>query len=362
MRRPMAYEPTGDPNPSAPEQGLASAEQRAIARREARRVVAVTGAQSFLGENLIGLLEEDDGIRRIVSIDRARPKTASVGTRVYELDLLERAAEERLAEILAAEEVDTLVHLAFFDSPTRRTDLAHELESVGTMRVVNACRRTRVHKIVAWSQTLLYGAHPTNPNFLSERHPLRAKRSEPYFSDKIQAETELTAFGRPGQGRIVTLLRTAPIVGPTIDNCFTRYFSHRVVPTVLGFDPLWQLLHEADAVSAFKLAIDRDAPGVFNIAPAGVLPLSRVIRIAGRRALPLPRMLARTAIGALWLMNVGEAPPSFLDYVQYICVADTRHAAEALGFRAAYTTREALGELSHAQHLREARLLSETAR
>jgi UDP-glucose 4-epimerase len=353
---------TADENAdAASDRAMARPDERALTSSDSRRVVAVTGAQSFLGSNLIGLLEEDESIGRIVSIDRGRPKTASRATRVYELDLAERSAEERVAEILAAEHVDTLVHLAFFDSPTRQRDRAHELESVGTAQVVNACRRARIHKVVAWSQTLLYGAHPTNPGFLSERHPLRAQRSEPYFCDKIQAETELLAFGRPGQGRVVTVLRTAPIVGPTVNNCFTRYFSHRVVPTVLGFDPLCQVLHEADAVAAFKLAIDRDAPGVFNIAPEGVLPLGAAIRLVGRTAIPLPRSALRRVIGALWLANLAEAPASFLEYLQYVCVADTRAAAEGLGFRAAYTTREALSELSHAQHLREAKLLSETA-
>jgi UDP-glucose 4-epimerase len=325
-----------------------------------RRTVAVTGASSFLGKNLVGLLEEDDRIGRIVAIDISTPQTAGDKTRMYEVDLTQPQSEERAAEILAAERVDCLVHLAFLGSPTHARAWAHELESVGTMRLLHAARQAQVRKLVMWSQTLLYGAHPTNPNFLSERHALRAPSSEPFFADKIEAETEANRFAQRTPGTTVTILRTAPVVGPTVKNYVSRYLARRFVPTMMGFDPLWQFLHEADAIAAFKLAIFRDVPGTFNIVGDGVLPLSTVIRLAGRVALPMPHPLAPPMIGALWVAQVSEAPASFLDYLRYICVADGEKAATEMGFRAAYTTREALIDYTSAQRLRDVRLLNET--
>ena len=105
-----------------------------------------------------------------------------------------------------------------------------------------------------------------------ERHPLRADADEPFFADKIAAEREVAAFAAKARGTVVTILRTAPIVGPTVRNYITRYLAERIVITLLGFDPLWQFVHEVDAIAAFKLAIDRDFPGVFNIVGEGVLP------------------------------------------------------------------------------------------
>ena len=328
--------------------------------RISEATVAVIGAATFLGRNLIGLLQEDPQVRRVIAIDVEAPSTAGHQTRVYDVDLTEPLAEERLAEILAAENVDTVVHLGFLATPTNAAAWAHELESAGTLHVLNACRRTGTHKLVMWSQTWLYGAHPTNPNFLTEAHPLRARRGEPYFEDKLAAEKEVMEFGRPGSGRAVTILRTAPILGPTVRNHLTRYLSRRRVPTILGFDPLWQFIHEADAVAALKHAVDHDVAGVFNIVGDGVLPLSTVIKLAGRAALPLPRSLARATLGALWLAQAAEAPPSFLDYLQYLCVADGDRCRQILGFVPAHTTREALIDYTNAQHLRDVKLLSET--
>jgi UDP-glucose 4-epimerase len=323
-----------------------------------RRVVAITGAGSFLGLNLIGLLEDDPRVSKIVCLDTTTPPTAGAKSRFYELDLVHPAAEERLAEVLVAESVDVVVHLGLLESPSRETMHAHEVEGVGTMQVLNACRRARTHKLIVRSFTWLYGARATNPAFLSEKHLLRARGSDPFFQDKLAVEEQLLRFRQPGQGRVVTVLRTAPLIGPTVDNFLTRYLRLGRVPTVLGFDPLWQFLHEADAVAALKLAVDRDAPGVFNLASEGVLPLSMAIRLLGRTRLPLPRPLLKPTLGALWLAKVGNAAPALLDYLQYACVADTSVAKSRLGFVPVFSSREALSDFASAEQLREAKLLS----
>jgi UDP-glucose 4-epimerase len=327
--------------------------------RPSGRVVALTGAASFLGRNLVGVLEEDPGTARIVAIDVKSPDTSGPKTRMYPVDLTAPASEERVAEILGAEGVDTLLHLAFLSSPTHAAAWAHELESVGTMHVLNAARRVRLRKLIVWSQTILYGAHPTNPNFLTEQHPLRADVGEPFFADKVDAEGEVAAFAAKAKGTVVTVLRTAPIVGPTVNNYITRYLAERIIITLLGFDPLWQFIHEVDAIAAFKLAIDRDFPGVFNIVGEGVLPLSKIIKLAGRASLPLFHPLADATIAAAWAAQAAYAPPSFLRYLRYLCIADGEKAAREMGFRPAYTTREALLDYISAQRLRDVKLLQD---
>jgi UDP-glucose 4-epimerase len=347
-----------EPSPEGPPPA-GEAARTPVRRPRRRRVVALTGAAAFLGSNLIGVLEEDPNVERVVAIDIEPPPTGGPKTRMYEVDLTVPASEERVAEILAAEGVDTLLHLAFLSTPTHASAWAHEVESVGTMHVLNAARQAKVSKVVLWSQTLLYGARANNPNFLTERHPLRASTDEPYFADKIAAERSVLAFGSKSRDTVVTILRTAPIVGPTVRNVVTRYLGSRAPATLLGFDPLWQFVHEVDAIAAFKLAIDRDAPGVFNIVGDGVLPLSTVLRLASRTSVPIPHPMARAVCGALWGAQLVAAPPSFLPYLRYVCVADGARAARVLGFRATYTTREALLDFVGAQRLREVRLLQE---
>src|SRR5262245_54556173 len=125
-----------------------SRRDRAPMSRPRPHVVALTGSASFLGSNLIGLLEEEDRVERIVAIDVKPSSTAGKKTRSYEVDFTQPTAEARLAEILAAERVDTLAHLAFLSSPSHAAAWAHELESVGTMHVLVAARQAQVHKLV----------------------------------------------------------------------------------------------------------------------------------------------------------------------------------------------------------------------
>jgi UDP-glucose 4-epimerase len=347
------------PQHPTPTRAADGASDGLTASRARGQVVAIVGAGSFLGSNLAGLLEEDPRIRRIIALDTEPPQARGDKTRVYPLDLTDPKADVRLSEVLTSERVDALVHLAFLSSPSFAAAWAHELESVGTMHAMVAARHAQVRKVVLWSQTILYGAHPTNPNFLTERHPLRANRREPFFADKVEAEAEVQRFADRSPGSVVTILRTAPILGPTVQNYLTRYLSRRVCPTMMGFDPLWQFVHEIDALAAFKLAIDRDVPGVFNIVADGVLPLSTVIKLAGRVAMPIPHPIAETAIAALWMAQLAYAPPTFLKYLRFLSVADGRKAWDTMGFRPAYTTREALLDFASAQRLRDVHLLHE---
>ena len=324
------------------------------------RVVALTGADGFLGRNLIGLLEDDERVSRIVALDVERPATAGRKTRFYKVDLTQPRVDARLAEIFASEQVDTLLHMAFLSSPTHASAWAHELESVGTLHVLNACRERPVHKFVLWSHTILYGASPRNPNFLPETHPLRGHSESRFLRDKIEAEQVVASFARSSPGTLVTVLRLAPILGPTVKNYLTRYLGRSMVPTVMGFDPLMQFLHEVDALAAFKLAVMRDIPGVFNIVGDGVLPLSTVIQLTGRIGLPIPHPVMYPIVNALWTAQLSEAPPTFVDYARWLCVADGDKALRELKFRPAFTTREAVLDYAHSQRMRDAHLLRTT--
>ena len=329
----------------------------AASRRNRRRAVALSGTDSFLGRNLVGWMEEDDSVGRIIALDVVPPRTAGPKTRYYDVDLTHPSADARMAEIFRAEDVDTVVHAAFLASPTHAAAYAHEVEAIGTIHLLNACREAQVRRFVLQSQTMVYGAHPDNPNFLSEDHPGRASSSFGYLADKAEAEREAQRFAAACPDCAVTILRLAPIMGPTVRNFVTTWLSRRLVPTILGHDPLVQFLHELDALVAMKMAIDRGVRGVFNIVGDGVLPLSTAVKLAGRTPLPVPELLARSVGAVLWAARFADAPPDFLGFLRYLCVADGQKAKDELGFRPTYASREAVLDFGGALRMREARLL-----
>ena len=307
-----------------------------MVKQGARRRVALAGAKSFLGRRLLGLLEGDDGIARVVALDGAGP--VDFKTRAYQIDLGALSASQRISEILGAERIDTLVHLAFSPAPRARPDA--ELER--TKRILAGARETPPDALIVWSHTWLYGASADNPALAVEDQPLRAPRDEPFLSNKIAAESEVARYAAEHPETTVMVLRTAPIVGPSSESIVTSYLAQRMLVTLVGFDPLWQLLHEADAAAAFKLAVDRPTAGSFNIAGAGALPLSRVVRLSAKPHLSLFHPVARAALARLWAHERSAWPPALLPYLRYSCVADRQRAVDMLGFEAACSSEEAL--------------------
>jgi UDP-glucose 4-epimerase len=310
------------------------------------RVVAVTGAHSFLGEQIIAQMEQDRRYSKVLAIDIRRPNIPMTKTQFHKVDLTLPNADGEVAHILKREKVDTLVHLAFLSKPTHNTTWAHELEAIGTYHVLNACSACKIHKVVMWSLTAIYGPSPLNPNFLTEDHRPAGVPGSRFFSDKLEAERLARRFRRENPATVVTVLRTASILGHEVHNYISNFLSMPVIPVMMGYDPLVQLLHEDDAVEVFKLTIDADFAGEFNVAGDGVLPLSTVLALSGRVALPVPHFLAYPMAKVFWMTQIFDAPPAYLDFLRYLCVADTSRVRRELGFAPRHDIRRIIADFT----------------
>ncbi|MEZ4400477.1 MAG: NAD-dependent epimerase/dehydratase family protein [Kofleriaceae bacterium] len=310
------------------------------------RVVAITGACTYLGTELLRRLEEDRRYAKILVLDVKAPTLLATGAatkaRFFPIDLTQPTIDGEIATLLAREGVDTVVHGAFLSHPTHATEWAHEFEDVGTLHVMNACAAAAPARVVMVSTTMVYGAQPENPNFLDERAELRGHKDSRFINDKVRAEKQAYRFAREHPDTQVTTLRFAPILGPTVNNLHTRFYSRLMAPVMAGHDPLMQFIHEQDAAWALKLAVDSDATGPFNLVGKGVLPYTTVLAMLGRVPLPVPYLIARQAAKALWATQVLSSPPSLLDYLLYVCVADGARARRELGFTARFSIKRTL--------------------
>src|SRR4029077_18979767 len=182
------------------------------------------------------------------------------------------------------------------------------------------------------STTLVYGAHPKNPNFLTEDAELRGHRDSRFVNDKVRAERQVQRFAREHPRVEVATLRFAPILGPTVSNMYTRFLARPIAPVMMGHDPLMQFVHEQDAAFALERAVEGDARGAFNIVGKGVLPYTTVLALLGRVPVPMPQIVARQVSKLLWATQLVGSPPSFLAFLLYLCVADGDGARRELGF------------------------------
>jgi UDP-glucose 4-epimerase len=304
--------------------------------------IAITGAASFLGARLLRRLAAARGADSVLVLDVASPPSALHGVRHRLVDLTLPAADRRLVEILQQEEVDTVVHAAFFTDPHRDAEYSHELESIGTLHLMAACAAAGVRHVVQRSFTAVYGARGQNPNFLSEEHTPRPDQGFWWIVDKLEAERHALSFAERYPKMTVTVLRLAPLLGPGLYTFYTRLFAKRVVPVVLGYDPLVQFLHPEDALAAFDAALAAKAGGVFNVVPRSSISLLTALHLAEKLTVPVPHPLAYSLADLLWSSGLGEAPGGFVDYVRFLFVADAARARRVLGFEARHGSREAL--------------------
>ncbi len=108
---------------------------------------------------------------------------------------------------------------------------------------------------------------------------------------------------------------------------------------MLGFDPRLQLTHEDDAVSALEHALDAGVEGTFNVAGTGQMYLSRVLRLGGRIAQPLPGRLYESAMRNLARADL-RVPSHLRSYLKYGRIADTRGMTHTLGFEPSHSCRQ----------------------
>jgi UDP-glucose 4-epimerase len=304
--------------------------------------IAVTGTASFLGARLLRRLVEDRGADGVLAVDVAPPPSTLEGVRHRMVDLTLPGADQRIVDAFTDEEVNAVVHTAFFTSPHRDSTYAHELESIGTLHLAAGAAASGVRHLVLRSFTALYGASGQNPSFLTEAHPLRKGASLAWVRDKIEAEQHATAYGKRYPGMKVTALRLAPLLGPGVHTFYARILSKRVVPVLLGYDPLIQFLHPEDAIEAFLLALDAEVAGPINIVPRDSTTLLTALHLADKVTVPVLHPLAYAGADLLWSAGLGAAPGGFVDYVRYSCIADGERARRDLGFVARYGSRDAL--------------------
>ena len=202
---------------------------------------------------------------------------------------------------------------------------AHELESIGTPEPARGGGGGRSAAVILRSFTAVYGARGQNPNFLTEDHPLPPSPTLGWVRDKLEAEQHAAAFARRYPGLSITVLRFAPLLGPGVHTFYTRIFDHRVVPLLMGYDPLVQLLHPEDALTAFLAAVEAARRGLQRRAqpahpdPHRVSPGREGSRV---RAAPDRLRRGRPPGGR----GLGAAPGGFVDYVRHLFVADGEKA------------------------------------
>ncbi len=298
-------------------------------------VVLVTGISGNLGRTLTKLLHRKE---RIVGLDRRPFQGAPKDVEVFQIDLRKKKAED----VFRRFPVKAVIHMGIMHDPRMSQEEHHSFNVVGTTRLLDACARSGVKKVVVLSSANVYGPSPDNSNFLTEDAPLMAASRFSEVRDLIEVDMLAHGFFWRHPALETVILRPVHILGPTIKNAPSNYLRLKHPWVLAGFDPMVQLIHQEDAARAMVAALTPGLRGVYNVVGPGEVPLSSVFRELGRAPIPVPHMLARPVLGLLFRYRLSGFPPPELDHIQFLCNVDGSAWVRDVGWVPRFSMRETI--------------------
>ncbi len=315
------------------------------------RRVLITGISSTLAGRLAQQLEADPTITEIIGVDDREPTVQLERTEFVRADI----RNPLVSRIVSTTAVDTVVHMATLAGPGAAGGRARMKEQnvIGAMQLLAACQQSPdVRTFVLKSSTAVYGSDHTDPALFREEQTPTPPPSSGFASDAAEIEGYARAFARRRNDVTVTILRFANFLGGQMDSVLGSFFALPVVPSVLGFDPRLQFVHEDDGLEVLHRAVQEDHPGVFNVAGPGVVYLSQCVRKAGRVQVPVPMPVVGAVAGLVRRARRVDFSPEQLRFLQFGRAVDTTRLEQDFGYTPRYTTTEAFDDFVGRRRIR----------
>jgi UDP-glucose 4-epimerase len=309
---------------------------------ESAQRVLVTGADGFLGRSLVTAMAQSGRFDAIVASDvRQVPVARRLdGVQYVALDVRDAG----LGEVLAAHQIDTVVHLASIVTPGKQSnrEFEYSVDVLGTRNVLEACVAHGVEQVVVSSSGAAYGYHADNPAWLVETDALRGNEAFAYAHHKRLVEEMLAEYRTSAPALRQTVLRIGTILGEAVDNQITALFEKPRLIAVRGSDSPFVFIWNTDVTGAILHALRTRRAGCFNLAGDGALPISAIARRLGKPVMALP---AGLLTAALWLgsrLGISRYGPEQLDFLRYRPVLLNTALKTELGYVPGKTSSEAL--------------------
>jgi UDP-glucose 4-epimerase len=301
--------------------------------------VLIPGISGKLGRKVARRLRAEG--HDIVGIDRRPWPAPPPGIEVHEVDIRKRAAEEVFRRVRP----EVVIHMATVTHLAVQSEDRYRINLFGTRAVFDACHRHGARRCIFVGRHTYYGAAADSPLYHTEDDPPMAVTTFPELADLVAADLYAgSALWRYPELE-TAVLRCCYTLGPSEHGTLAAYLRGPRVPTVLGFDPLFQFMHEDDVTSAICCALDRGGRGVYNVAGPPPLPLSLIVRQTGRRAAPVPELLFRFVLGRFGLPSL---PPGAVAHLKYPVVIDGTAFARATGFTPQHDEDSTMQSFRHA--------------
>jgi UDP-glucose 4-epimerase len=302
---------------------------------ELGKTVAITGVNSYFASTVLPKLEADPEIETIIGIDVTPWRGGFEKVTFHKEDI----RSDKIADLLTG--VDVLYHLAFIVGEIQDKEATRDININGSRNVFSACARNRVEKVIYTSSMTVYGSRPDNPIGITEELPVSRQGGNYYNSSKVEVEDLAMDFFKDHPRITLTILRAALLVGPGIDNMFSRLWSLKLAALPAGNTAHNQLIHEEDLGEALYLAYEKDVPGIYNVTADDAVPTRWCFRTAGAVVLSLPELLLKPLASAAFKLRVFPASGGWVRLSKYTVFGLSDKFKKATGWQPKYTSAQA---------------------
>ena len=283
----------------------------------------LTGICGRLGRDLARLLHRK---RKVIGVDRRAFIDPPGDVEHHQLDIRSHKARDVFRHGVAA-----VVHLGVMHDPHESSVEHHDFNVVGLQKVLEYVDVYKIPKLLLLSSANVYGPRPDNPQLIREDAPLLGAGPFSDIRDLVELDMLVNAFFWRNPSTETVILRPAHILG-TVKNAPSNYLRLDVVPTLLAFDPMMQVVHQRDVLQAIERGLAPGVRGIFNIGGPEPMALSKAISVLGRRAMAVPHSLAKAAVKNLFRFRLTKFPAPELDFIRYVCMVDDSKARSVLGY------------------------------
>jgi UDP-glucose 4-epimerase len=300
----------------------------ARSRQPRKERILITGIGGHFGRAVARRLHRTYDV---IGIDRRAVRHMPKDIAIEQVDIRRR----RVEDVFRRQRIDAVVHLNIMHDPRSHQEEHHHFNIVGTQKIFGLCAEHRVPKVIVLSSADVYGPDPRNDQFLTEEAPLMGGGKFETIRDLIALDMFCNTFFWRHPEIETVILRPVHIVG-RVNNAPSRYLRMDHPTMIMGFDPMVQLIHAEDVVTAIERSLTPGVRGVFNIAGPSPVPLSFILRKLGKEPRVLPEPVLKAMLTTAWSLKLSDWPVPELDHIKYVCMVDDSLARNQLGFQPHY--------------------------
>jgi len=303
--------------------------------------VFVTGATGALGRHLVpGLVAAGHEVTATTRTPGKVAQLREAGAEPVIVDGLDREAV--ITAVLGAapevivHEMTALASLRSLRNFDREFAATNELRIRGTDNLLAAAAEAGTRRVIAQSYTGWPNERSGGP-VKTEDDPLdpRPIRSTVQGLAAIRHVEEAVPAGAP-EGIV---LRYGGFYGPGASEPLLDLVRKRQVPVIGGGTGIWSFIEITDAAAATLAAVDRGAPGVYNIVDSDPAPVAEwlpyLAEVAGAKPpRRVPAWIGRVLAGELVVMQMTTMRGSSNEKARKALGWEPRYATWREGFRA----------------------------